>query len=351
MLTSITHVLALTTIRRERVLPYPGRVFVHKGDKVKPLDVIAEANAATEYLWLDLARGLGIPAERIPSTMQVRAGERASKGDILAGPVGFAKRVVRAPCSGRVVLLRNGQMLMQVDGTTLKVRAGIPGTVTTVIPEYGATIECSGALVQGVWGNGKIDLGVLRVAMSEPNSLLTPENLGIALRGAVILAGCCEDAKALEAAADLPVRGLILASISASLLPVAIQMDYPILITEGFGRLPMNSLAFNILSTNEGREVTVNAELFDRYSSARPEAIIALPVVGPATEPSQSPLLQPNRRVRVVRAPHRSRVGTFLAIRSGFTQFPNGVRARAGVVRLEDGETIIVPLANLEILE
>ncbi len=351
MLAPITHVLALTTIRRERLLPQPGRVLVHKGDKVKPMDVIAETNLATEYLWLDLARGLGVRPERIPPILQVRLGDRVSKGDILAGPVGFAKRVVRAPCSGRVAFLRAGQALLQVESQPIQLRAGLPGTVVAVFPEQGATIECSGALVQGVWGNGKIDMGILHVVAEKPDDVLTASTLPIGLRGAVLLAGCCEDPAALQAAAELPVRGLILGSLSSSLLPSAARMDYPILVTEGFGRLPMNSAAFTLLSTNEGREITLNAEPFNRYTTTRPEVIIPLPVTGAISTPTRSPLLRPDRRVRVVRAPHRSKVGTLIAVRSGLASFSNGIRARAAAVRLEEGQTVLLPLANLEILE
>jgi hypothetical protein len=351
MLAPITHVIALTTFHRERLLPRPGRVLVRKGDKVKPLDVIAEVSHSTEHVWLDLAKGLGIAPERVPHVLQVPIGDQVTKGDVLAGPIGFARRVVRSPYSGRLILLRNGQALIQLEGAPLRVRAGIPGKIVSITPEYGATIECSGALVQGVWGNGKVDMGLLRLVASKPDEVLTAERMQIGLRGAVVLAGCCEDLAALQAAAELPVRGLILASMSAALVSSAARMDYPILITEGFGRIPMNSAAFNLLTTNEGREITLNAEPFDRYAATCPEAVIPLPVTQAIAAPSRSCLLQPNRRVRVVRAPYRSKVGTMVSLRPGLVSFPNGLRARAAAVRLEDEKTVILPLANLEILE
>jgi hypothetical protein len=45
-------------------------------------------------------------------------------------------------------------------------------------------------------------------------------------------------------------------------------MRYPILVLDGFGAIPMNSAAFKLLTTNNKREVTVNAEHFDRYSES-----------------------------------------------------------------------------------
>ena len=94
----------------------------------------------------------------------------------------------------------------------------------------------------------------------------------------MIIAGQCKDAETLEAAAELPVRGLILSSLFPSLLPLAREMRYPIILTDGFGSMPMNSAAYRLLTTNIKREATLNAETFDRYRGGRPEVIIPLPV-------------------------------------------------------------------------
>lgn len=57
---------------------------------------------------------------------------------------------------------------MEVGEAKMELRAGIPGTVIQVVPNCGVVIQTSGGLVQGVWGNGRIDAGLLVNLMEAP---------------------------------------------------------------------------------------------------------------------------------------------------------------------------------------
>jgi hypothetical protein len=350
MLAPVIHVLPLATIQRERLLPVPGRVIVRKGQKVNSVDVIAEANLAPEHIVLDLARGLGLSPEKADQHLQRRAGDQVSEGDVVAGPVGLARRVVRAPRPGKVILAGNGQILLEAESAPFELRAGLPGLVSTLIPERGAVIESTGALIQGVWGNGKIDSGLMHVLLSKPEDELTTDHLDVSLRGSVILAGYCGEAKVLHTAAELPLRGLILASMAASLAPIATTIDFPIVVIEGFGLLPLNTPAFNLLSTSDRREIALNAEPYDIFAGTRPEVVIPLPVAGNPAEPKEAAFFTPDQRVRVVRAPYQAQTGNLIALRPGLQVFPSGLRAPGAEIQLDNGEEVVLPLANLEIL-
>ena len=233
---SVRHILPLTTIRRERVLPVPGKVVVRKGQKVGATDVVAEARLNPEHLLLDVARGLKLSEEKADQAIQCKPGEKVAEGDVLAGPVGLAKRVVRATKNGRVILTGGGQILLEVENQPYEMKASIPGTIIELLEGRGAIVEATGALVQGVWGNGRIDFGLLHVLAISPDDVFTPDRLDVSLRGSIVLAGHCNSIEILKSASELPLRGMIFASIDIAIVSTAAKMRLPIVVIEGFAK-------------------------------------------------------------------------------------------------------------------
>lgn len=350
MLAPITHILPFTIVQRERLLPTAGKVTVRKGQKVNPADVVAEANLSPEHLALSIARGLGLPPAKADACVTRKVGEEVEEGDILAGPVGLAKRVVRAPRPGKIAAIGNGRVLLEVNSSPFELRAGLPGSIASIAPERGVVVENTGALIQGVWGNGKIDLGPLHILLRKPDDALTADMLDVSMRGAVVLGGHCREAAVLQTAAEMPLRGLILASMASAWVPAAASAPFPIIVLEGFGPLPLNSVAFKLLTTSGRRDTAINAEM-DVWRGLRPEVFIPLPAAGNLPQPNETAVFSPNQRVRVFCAPYRSQIGVLVALRAGLHTFPNGIRAPAAEVRLESGENSVLPLANLEILD
>ncbi|MEK6752289.1 MAG: hypothetical protein AABZ00_08475 [Chloroflexota bacterium] len=346
----VNHIIGLTSIVRERLLPVSGKVLVRPNQKVSPMDVVAETHWAREHVLLDVARLLRISPNAADRLVKCKVDDKLAASVEIAVGKGLFPRSVRTPREGRVVAVGGGQVLMEVGETKMELRAGIPGTIIEVIANRGAVIQTAGALIQGVWGNERIDSGLLVNIAEKADGVLTVGKLDISLRGSIILAGMVKDAETLQAAADLPVRGLILSSIFPSLLPKAREMRYPIMVTDGFGSLPMNSAAFKLLSTNAKRDVTVNAEMFDRYSGARPEVIIPLPISASPPAPREVETFAPGLQIRMRRPPFMGMIGSIVAVKPGLSALPSGLRAPAAEVKLENGETVIAPLVNLEVV-
>lgn len=350
MTTKVKHYHELTSIKRERVLPVAGDVLVRRLQKVSPNDVIVVAPMAPEFLLIDIAQGLRVPPNKADELLQRRAGEELVKGDVIAGPVGVFKRVIRAPQAGKVKIAGEGKVLFEVEAPAYELQAGMEGTVTNIIPERGAIIETRGALVQGIWGNGKITYGIIQPVSNDLLQELVPEQLNIGFRGTIISAGFCRNPNVLEAAGNIPIRGMILGSMSSALIPLAKSADFPIMLVDGFGNKPMNRVAESILIANKDKNVALNAQVYDPFQGNYPEVIISQitksdPDLPPITEP-----LKAGKKVIIVNGLLSSRIGKIEEILPQKRILPSGISTRVASVVLSGDEVVEIPLTNLEII-
>jgi hypothetical protein len=186
--------------------------------------------------------------------------------------------------------------------------------------------------------------------LSAPDEALSLKQLDISLRGSILLAGHCKDPSVLEAANELPLRGMILGSLTPNLLALARKMSYPIIVVNGFGLRPMDNASYKLLTTNAKREVTINAEPFNWQTGARPEILISMPVTQEPPTPRDLETFAPNQTVRLTRNPFCGATGTLIRLLPGLTAIPSGLRVAVAEVKLDSGEQAFVPLANLEVL-
>jgi len=347
----ITHVIPLTTVRRERSLPAAGTVSARVNEKVQAGDVLAQAEPPARHYLLDLARALGVPEKDAVRHLRHQPGERVDSGDVLAGPVGLGRRTLRAPAPGQIVSVQVGRILFEARGEAVSLKAGYAGVVVATDGVQSVTLEATAALVQAVWGNGRQDHGVLRVVGGGAAERVKTEDFDINLRGAVLVAGICLHTAPLHQATELSCRGLILGGLASDLIPVVRRLPYPVLIVEGFGDIPMNAAAYSLLSGLAGREASLDGRVGGLYSNQRPEVIIPMPANRQVSLPDEVIPLQPGVRVRVVQAPYHGAVGVVREVLMRAVGYPSGILARSARVDLEGLGTTNVPLANLEILQ
>jgi hypothetical protein len=331
-------------------MPSAGRIIARRGQQVSPSDVVAEVVLRPEHLLLDIGLGLGLSPKDADHYIQRRAGDEVGEGDVIAGPVGIGRRVVRAPKSGTVVVAGGGQVLLELEGQISQLKSGYSGIVSDIIGDRGVVVESVGSLIQCVWGNGKVNFGLLNILAHNPEDIVTPEMMEVNLRGSVIVGGYCDSEKVFQSAEELPIRGMILASMDSSLVDVAKTMDYPIVLVEGFGKLSMNPEAFKILASSALREAAVIAESWDRLVNTRPEIVITLPEGSLPEIPTEVISLAVGQTVRVVSPPYKSMLGTIASLQQGLSVMPSGLRMQTAGVRLLNGDTIQVPISNLEII-
>jgi len=186
---------------------------------------------------------------------------------------------------------------------------------------------------------------------SDLHQELLPDQLDIGFRGAIIAAGFCQKPEALETAANVPVRGLILGSMSSDLVPLAESINYPILVIDGFGTLPMNKAAEEILVTNKDKNVALNAQALDPFLGKYPEVIISQNSQTNLNIPSEVENLRVGKKVIIINGPDRNKIGKIEAIPARKQPLHSGIHTRVDEVLLHNDRRTAVPLNNLEILK
>jgi hypothetical protein len=351
MIASVTIINGLTAFSRARFLPVNGHVVARVGQKVNPETVLAEATVAPHIEVLD-ARPVfsGIPRERMQSMIRREVGEKVDKDDIIIETGGRINRVLRATASGVIRSISANQVLIQVKKKPYRLRVAYKGVISEIIENRGVMLQMQGSLAQGVWGNGRHATGKLIAATFDPRMPLQPDDMRGECLDAIVLAGRCRDADSLVRAQTLPIRGLILGSLSSHLIPLAYKMPFPILVTSGFSPSGMDENCFRLLSSNKGRTVSVVALPWDRDQGVRPEAFIHLESTKVRTILEMIEYRK-GQTVRVNTLPYMPQVGTIANIHPEPVLLPNGLSARAADVALKNGQQILVPLNNLDVLE
>jgi hypothetical protein len=319
--------------------------------KVSPTDEIVVAPMAPEFILFDIAQGLRVSPAKADELLLRRSGEELVKGDIIAGPVGMLKRVIRAPQAGQVKIAGEGKVLFEVESPTYELQSGMEGTVTNIIPERGAIVETRGALVQGIWGNGKITYGIMQPVSSDLLQELVPEQLNIGHRGIIITAGFCRNPIVLETAGNIPIKGMVLGNMSSALIPQAKVADFPIMVIDGFGSKPLNRAAESIINANMDKNVALNAQIFDPFMGNYPELIINHATLADLDPPLETDALKAGKKVIIINGLLATKIGRIEEILPKKRTLPSGISTRVASVNLGGDEVAEIPLTNMEIIE
>jgi len=347
MVTSFTQITPSIRLRRSHSLPVAGTVLVRLGQKVNVGDPLAEAVIPVHHELVDVVRALGLPGPKTAEKMiQRKAGETLGENDILAETGGLFSRIIRTPAPGKILSIREGQILIQTETKTLTLASRYSGTVVEILADRGAVIEASAAVIQGVWGNGKFAQAILMMKSESPNSLLSSADLGITARGTIIACSTLTDPAVLDTAASLPVEGLIIGCMPAALREKALAQPYPILLLEGFGNGRMNSDAHKLLAQYASHEVILNTQIDASSDLLQPEVVIPNPLEKEAAPANFR--ITSGQRVRIHTAPFLGQTGVIEKILPGLTVLPNGLRVYAASVIMDNRERRTIPINNLD---
>ncbi len=359
-----------TTIRKIRRLPLLGEVLVEVGDTVTPDTPVARTEVPGDPHTVNIANILGVEPAEIPSHMTVAVGDAVSRGDVIASFsafLGLVHREARSPADGVIEMISpvTGQVTLREPPLPVEVNAYLAGRVVKVFAREGVAVETIGALVQGIFGVGGETYGRLRVAVDDPATPLRADHLGPKDRGCVVVGGSLISGEAITRAIEVGVAALVaggiidrdLIDLLGYDLGVAVtgheDIAVTLVVTEGFGPMPMAPRTFQLLREMEGKVACVNGATQIRAGVLRPEVIVPhepRPAGTQVGAPAATGL-EPGTLVRLIREPHFGKLAVVRELPADLTIVETEARVRVLRAELADGTVITVPRANVEIME
>jgi hypothetical protein len=358
-----------TVVHRRRVLPLPGTVLVKVGDQVRSDHAVARAELPGKVYPVNLANQLSIAPDEIKEYLVKKAGDHVQKDEILAENkplLAWFKTAIKSPVTGTIESLSTvtGQVLLREPPRILDLLAYIDGRVVEVIPQQGAVVEAACSLVQGIFGIGGEVWGELIVAVQTPDEPLSPAHLKAEMKGKIIVGGSFLSAETMARAKELGVAGIVVGGIHDKDLRVLLgydlgvaitgteQVGFTLILTEGFGAIPMASKTFTLLSAHVGQKASISGATQIRAGVIRPEIIItrAATAAGPVVQ-SRREGIRLGDPVRIIRDPLFGRIGAVSSLPSDLTRIPTESDVRVLEVKFPDGTRAVIPRTNIEIIE
>ncbi len=342
---------------------------VKVGEAVVPDQIVARAMLPGPLQTLKLAERLGVEAKDAPAIFQLKVGDPIEKGQLVAETKGLFGRLfkqsVTSDHTGTVESISEvtGNVLIREPSIPVDIRAYIPGRISEVLENEGAVVETRGAMVQGIFGVGGERVGTIRIAVSDASQPLLPADIKDTDQGVILVGGSGISYEAIERAVAVGASGIVAGGIRDSDLirflgydiGVAItgqeQIGLTIIVTEGFGFLSIADRTFNLLKSLEGMEASVNGATQIRAGVIRPELVVAKPSTNTSLESDPEAFeLKTGSPIRIIREPYFGKLGVVTDLPATLKVLESGTEVRVLSARLTDGEEVMVPRANVEII-
>lgn len=157
------------------------------------------------------------------------------------------------------------------DDHRRRLAAGVPGKVVKLLSGKAVLLQTEAAIIRGVFGVGEDAEGEVRVGARHHEPIIAG-SLSASDEGAILVAGCVPSLEVLRKAEAVGVRGIVCGGANRSDLT---KTSLPVLLTEGFGAVPMNGSVFEFLAGVSGRHVFLSPEnmelLVSRHGDHREE--------------------------------------------------------------------------------
>ncbi|MHC5027518.1 MAG: hypothetical protein ACYTGR_12260, partial [Planctomycetota bacterium] len=259
-----------------------------------------------------------------------------------------------------------GQVILRGAPLPVEVKAYLAGTVVEVIPDEGVVIEADVSFIQGIFGIGGEAYGTIKMAVTDHAADLTDSDITADMAGCVVVGGARIHHEAIKKAIEVGAAAVVgggiddqdLKAVLGYDLGVAItgteRIGLTVVVTEGFGDIAMARRTFELLQGRVGDGAAVNGATQIRAGVMRPEIVIPLSEEEKRREPEPAHTtgaLESGRPVRIIRDPYFGLIGEVAGLPAEPHVLGSGSKARVLEVKLDSGEYVVIPRANVELIE
>ena len=362
-------VLKKTIFKKERILPLKGNVLVKSGDQLSPDTIVASTNLPGNVQMLKVSNILNIDPKDVVEALQVKEGQEVKKGDIIAetsGIFGMFKSSVESPVDGTIesISQSTGRVVVREAPIPVEVDAYVSGVVDEVVENEGIVLKSNAAFIQGIFGIAGEKRGDLLLVSSGPGEELAADQITAEMKGKILIGGSFLSLEAYKKALSVQVAGIVvggfnyydLKAVLGYNLGVAItgteKLNTALIVTEGYGSIPMSESTFSLLKENDGKAASINGATQIRAGVIRPEIVIPIDTVNNEDD-SKSKVpegIQEGSIVRVIRSPNFGKIGKVISLPSELNKMESETMVRVAEIYI-DGKNILIPRANLEMVE
>jgi len=362
-------VTAKTIYLKDRRLPLKGDVTVKVGDRVRAEDVVARTELPGSVYPVNAAFKLSCPPKDVPEAILVSEGSQVTEGQVIGRSAtffGMFNHELRSPVTGTLESISRitGQIMLRAAPIPVELNAFIDGEVIGIIEDEGVTLSTPASFVQGIFGIGGEVQGELMMVASQPDQTLDESNLPPNVEGKVLVGGALVTLGAIRKAIELGAKALIAGGIHDQDLRELLDHDLGVAITgnenlgltlvltEGFGTIPMANRTFELLRDREGCKTSVCGATQIRAGVMRPEIVIPLDDQQSSVPTSEAKgYMEIGSSIRIIRQPRFGEIARVKSLPVELTMIESGASVRVVEVEFEDGKCSKLPRANVELIE
>ena len=349
-------------------MPIAGDVLVKEGEQVSAEQVVMMTQMPGKADMMNIVSLLGCMPNEVEKFMVKKQGDAIKKHELIAESssfFGLFKTRIESPIDGTIESISpvTGQLTLRGKPIPIEVKAYIDGKIVSTDGKENVVVETTGSFIQGIFGIGGETFGNIKIVVNAPSEPLTPELISENHKNKIVVGGSYVTYDALIRARDVGVSAVVVGGFDDSDLKkflgydlgVAItgheKLGITLIITEGFGEIPMAEKTFDLLNKSAGMKASVNGATQIRAGVMRPEIIIPHREAKNVSDEAKAKLvLDIGKSVRVIREPFFGKIGIIKKLPAELTELPTESKARVLELEFPNGERAIIPRANVEVI-